>query len=237
MNRICTSLTLTLGVLLAGCGDKPSGTTPPAAPGEKEAAIKQAVTTAVAEAAPEVKKQAAEVFSNLGQQLTASTQGGGDALLKTISSDLQTRVQTLGSSLASNSTIQQQLNTGVQALLGNKDIDAVKAIGQVTAAKLTPEQTVLAKDVYNATAAFVTQRNFSSLQGMNSDVAQLSNSVLKGNYTEAMTPLKKIYGSASLTSDQKSLLGATFDQVMPAGWRDAAATLQKGADTLKKIGF
>jgi hypothetical protein len=95
----------------------------------------------------------------------------------------------------------------------------------------------LAKDVYNAAAAFVTERNFSSVPGMNTQVSQLVNAVWQGNYTQALQPLQKLYGQASLTPAQKDLLGATFDQYMPAGWKSAADAVKQGADALKKFGL
>lgn len=227
--------------LFAGCGQKSSDTTPststPAEPGSTGQQIQQAVTKAATEAAPEVKKQAQEAFANLGQQIIESTKGGStDALLKNISTDLQGRVSELATSLADNAAVKEQLNTAVQALLGNKDIDAIAGLNALTSAKLTPEQTTMVKDVYNAGAALVTQRNFSSIEGMNTDVAQLANSVWKGNYTEALTPLQKLYNQSTLTAPQKELLNATFDKYLPAGWKNAAGSVKKGLDTLNQLG-
>jgi hypothetical protein len=244
MKRISFALPLVVTVaLLTGCGEKPAETpaAPPAASEKKSATateLQKTATQIATEAATEVKKQAQEVFANLSQQLADATKGAStDALLKSIGSDLETRVGKLATSLASNDAVKSQLNTGVQALLGGKDIDAVGALSKLTTAKLTPEQTTLAKDVYNAAAAFVTQKNFSSVAGMNSDVGQLANAVLQGNYTQALQPLQKLYNQATLTPAQKDLLGATFDQYMPAGWKDAAKTVQEGVNTLKKLGL
>jgi len=236
MKIISSLLTVITMAFLAGCGQSTSD-----APAEKSVArqeIEQATATVAAEAAPEVKTQAKEAFANLSQELVKATQGGSsDELLKNISSDLETRVKTLAGSLAGNETVQQQLNTSVQALLGNEDVDAIESLNKITAAKLTPEQTTLAKDVYNTAAALVTQRNFSSVEGMNSEVGQLVNAVWKGNYSQALPPLQKLYSQATLTPAQKNLLGATYDQYMPDGWKEAAGTLQQGVDAVKKIGF
>ncbi len=155
--------------------------------------------------------------------------------MKKISTDLETRVTQLGETLAGNKTVMNQLNGALQSLLNNEDIDAVEAFSSVAAAKLTPEQTSLAKEVYNAGAAYVTERNFSSLEGMNSDVAKLSTAVLDGNYTEAMQPLQKIWTKSSLTTEQKDLLGSVFDQYLP-GWQDKAGVVGQGLDALKKFG-
>jgi hypothetical protein len=236
MKTISCLVTVISAALLAGCGQKSSD-----APGETGAATKEiqkAATTVAKEAAPAVKTQAKEAFANLGQQLVQATKGGSaDALVKNISTDLETRVTKLAQSLTTNQVVQQQLNTSVQALLGNKDIDAISTLNQLTAAQLTPEQTTLAKEVYNATAALVTQRNFSAIEGMNSDVAQLATAVWKGDYKQAVTPLQKLYGQSTLTSAQKNLLSTTFDAYMPARWKEAAGTIQQGVDSLKKLGL
>jgi len=226
--------------LMVGCSDKPaesstSATPPPAKPAATEE-VKQAVTKATEEVVAEVQKQAKAAYADLSQQLLTSTKGASDDLLKSISTDLGARVQKLSESLKTNEGLTQQLGTAVNALLGNKDGEAVGGLSSLTAAKLTPEQTTLAKEVYNAAAALVTQRNFSSLEGMNSDVSKLATSVWKGNYTEALPPLQKLYSQTSLTPAQKDLLGKMYDSYMPAGWKDSAAKLQQGLDTLKKFG-
>ena len=261
-NKMTFSLVALGGWLIVGCGDSSnktpapasSGSTPPptAAEDVKKAATEVAKEVSaeakkhVTEAAAEVKKQAADTvaavqkeatsaYQNFSSQLTSSLQSSSDSLLKNISTDLGTRVLKLGESLQSNETVKTQLNTAMEALLGKKDSEAVGSFGKLTDSKLTPEQTTLAKDVYNAAAALVTQRNFSSLEGMNSEVTSLVNSVWKGNYSEALPPLQKIWTKASLTESQKNLLGTTFDKYAP-GWRDSAAKLQQGTDLLKKFG-
>ena len=259
-NKMTFSLVALSGVLIAGCGDSakpttpaPSGSTPPPAATEdiKKAATEVAkeVTTEakkqVTEAATEVKKQATETvaavqkqataaYQNFSSQITSSLQSSSDSLLKNISTDLGARVAKLGDSLQANETVKAQLNSAMESLLGKKDSEAVGTFGKLTESKLTPEQTTLAKEVYNAAAALVTQRNFSSLDGMNTEVGSLVNSVWKGNYTEALPPLQKIWTKATLTESQKNLLGTTFDKVAP-GWRESAAKLQQGTDLLKKF--
>lgn len=248
-NKMTFSLVALSGVLIAGCGDSsklttpaPSGSTPPPAATED---IKKAATEVAKEASAEVKKQTTETvaevqkqataaYQNLSSQLTSSLQSSSDSLLKNISTDLGARVAKLGDSLQANETVKTQLNSAMESLLGKKDSEAVGTFGKLTESKLTPEQTTLAKEVYNAAAALVTQRNFSSLDGMNTEVGSLVNSVWKGNYTEALPPLQKIWTKATLTESQKNLLGTTFDKYAP-GWRDSAAKLQQGTDLLKKF--
>lgn len=195
-------------------------------------------TVAAQQAAPELKTQAAEAFANLGQQLVASTlDGNSDSVLKSIGADLETRVGKLAQSLAGNEAVKDQLSTSVKALLGNQDVDAVAALNTLAAARLTPEQTALAKDVYQASAAFVTQRNFASIPGASSEVGQLVNAVWKGDYTQALVPLQKVYGKASLTPAQKNLLATTFDPYLPKGWKETAGALQQGVEQFKKLKF
>ncbi|HKX60602.1 MAG TPA: hypothetical protein VJS65_02140 [Verrucomicrobiae bacterium] len=232
--------------LMTGCGDSPKTETP-AKPEEAAAAasaadelkkaaaeVTKSVTADVREQSKEVQKEATAAYEAAGSQIAASVQSSTDSLLKNIGSDLGNRVTKLGQSLAGNEPAKEQLTSATQSLLGNKDAEAVSGFGKVTESKLTPEQSALAKDTYNAAAALVTQRNFSSLEGMNSDVTRLVNSVWKGNYTEAMPPLQKIWTQAKLTDSQKNLLGTTFDRYSP-GWRDNAAKLQQGVDALKGI--
>jgi len=189
-------------------------------------------------AAPELKVQAAEAFAHLGQQLVAATRDGNtDAVLNNIGSDLETRVGKLALSLAGNDAVQSQLTTGVKALLANQDVDAMSALNTLAAARLTPEQTALAKEVYQTGAAFVTQRNFAAIPGAGSEVSQLVNAVWKGDYTQALVPLQKIYGKASLTSGQKTLLATTFDPYLPKGWKETAGAVQQGVEQLKKFKF
>ena len=193
---------------------------------------------AAKEVAPELKTQAAEAFAHLGQQLVAATRNGeSDALLKSIGADLETRVGRLAQSLADNEAVTTQLKSGVKALIENRDVDAVAALNQLVAARLTPEQASLAKEVYQATAAFATQRNFASLQGSGTEVGQLVNAVWKGDYAQALGPLQKVYGKATLTSAQKQLLATTFDPYLPKGWKEAAGALQQGVEQFKKLKF
>jgi len=250
-SKMTVSLAVLSGVLIAGCGDSskeattpaPASPTPPPTTAADE--IKKTATDVAKEVSAEAKKQATEAaaqvqkqataaYQNLSSQLTSGLQSSSDSLLKNISTDLGTRVAKLGDSLQSNEVVKTQLNSAMESLLGKKDSEAVGTFGKLTDSKLTPEQTTLAKDVYNAAAALVTQRNFSGLEGMNSEVSGLVNSVWKGNYTEALPPLQKIWTKATLTDSQKNLLGTTFDKYAP-GWRDNAAKLQQGTDLLKKF--
>jgi len=231
-----------LSFALAACSESPAEPVTPAAGTPSPA------PTTAAPAAPatgdkpasllaDAQQMATDALSGLGQKLLASTPGGNaDELLKKISTDLGEQVAALGGTLASDAPLTEKLQTAVEALLENKDIAAIESLDKLTAAKLTPEQTQLAKQVYDAGAAFVTQRNFAAIEGLHSDVAQLANAVWKGQYTEALPPLQKLYSQSTLTPQQKDLLGATFDRFMPAGWKESAGKLQQGLDALKGFG-
>jgi hypothetical protein len=241
------------GWLLTGCGGDSSKTEAPAKSEPSSAAASSAadelkkaaadVTKSVSadakaqagEAAANAQKEGAAAYQAASSQITSSFQSSSDSVLKNIGTDLGARVAKLGESLKTDESTKAQLTAATQSLLGNKDSEAISGFGKVTeSSKLTPEQSALAKEVYNAAAAVVTQRNFSSVDGMNSEVTKLVNSVWKGNYTEALPPLQKIYTQAKLTDSQKSLLGTTFDRYAP-GWRDSAAKLQQGVDALKGL--
>jgi hypothetical protein len=248
----CVVLPLLSIALLAGCGDKPAETSSSSAPAAAEKSATEGMNAAESSSgegiASEMKAQTAEVvakvqeeakaaYANLSQQLMESTEGKTDEVLKNIGGDLETRVQKFNESIEGDQSLTDKLSGAVKSLLGSNDGEAVSEFGELSSAKLTPEQTTLAKEVYNAAAALVTQRNFSSLEGMESDVGQLANAVLDGNYSQALPPLQKIYSQATLTPDQKNLLGKMYDNYMPADWKDSAAELQQGFDALKtKVG-
>ncbi|MBI1177537.1 hypothetical protein GC207_08875 [bacterium] len=252
MKRISLSATAVLAcTLLIGCKEKTpeapqtpeTSSSEPAKPSATEQ-VKDAVTKVTDQAVTEVKKQATEAaqqiqsqvksaYNDLSQQLTASNQGTSNDLTKNITTDLQDKVQKLSESAKDDPSLTEKLSAGIKSLLGNKDGEAVSSLGGMSSAKLTPEQSTLAKEVYNAAAALVTERNFSSIEGMDTDVSKLATAVWKGNYSDALPPLQKLYSQATLTPDQKDLLGKMYDSYMPAGWKDSAAKLQQGLDTLK----
>jgi nucleoid DNA-binding protein len=248
-NNMTFCLIAASGWLLAGCGDSSTKPTPPATSGaaptvgsgaaEVATETKKQVTEAVAEVKKQatetvavVQKQATEAYQNFSSQIASSLQSNSDSTLKNIGADLSARVSKFGDSIKTNDTVKAQLSSAMESLLGKNDAEAVTGLGKITDLKLSPEQSTLAKEVYNAGAALVTRRNFSSLEGMNSEVTSVVNSVWKGNYSQALPPLQKIWTQAKLTDSQKNLLGTTFDKYSP-GWRDNAATVQKGLDTLK----
>jgi hypothetical protein len=175
-------------------------------------------------------------FSNLGEQLSASMEPGDDEMLSGLAEELGTHVAKLGESLKTNPELTSQLNSAVQSLLKNNDVDAVGALNGLSEASLTPSQKSLLKGTYDTAAAYVTDRNFSSLEGFEGEVDQIVSALRGGDYKTAIQPLQKIWGQAELSTKQKELLSGVFDKYAP-GWRGAADSLNKGLDAVKGLGL
>lgn len=175
-------------------------------------------------------------FSDLGEKLSAEAKTSNDDVLAGLADELGTHVAQLGEALKSNPELTSQLTNAVQSLLKNQDIDAVGALNGLTEANLTPGQKSLLKSTYDTAAAFVTERNFSSLEGFEGEVGQIVSALRGGDYKSALQPLQKIWGQAQLSAQQKDLLSGVFDKYAP-GWRGAADSLNKGLDAVKGLGL
>ena len=87
---------------------------------------------------PNPKRQPARRHPQRYRDALAGVQAGIDFAVFDLADRLErdpSRVGKLTQSLAANETVKQQLNTSVQALLGNKDADAVAALNKLAAAK------------------------------------------------------------------------------------------------------
>jgi hypothetical protein len=124
----------------------------------------------------------------------------------------------------------------LQSLTAGKDSTALGQVFQVAqaATNLTPQQQQLAKDVGNLASAYVVQKNFSSLDGAQGDVASLVNALRQGNLTAAVPPLQKVAQNAGLTPSQKELVSSLADQYAP-GLKKAAGSLQQGLKSLPSL--
>lgn len=179
--------------------------------------------------------QNASPLPNLLSQLKSSATSSGDATLTSLAGELGSKVKALNKSLASNPETQNQLGTALQSLLGNKGAESMAAFQKLSAAKLTPEQTKLAKDVGQVGSAYLVQKNFASLEGSQTDVAQAVNSLRKGKYTEAMPAIQKVSQNAKLTTEQKDLLTSVANHFAPgAGKAGEALKGIKGLPSLAK---
>ena len=157
---------------------------------------------------------AADTTALLGE-LNSTAKTTGDSTLSSLAGDLGTKVQSLTKSLGGNADANAQLQSAVQSLLGNKGVESLDALQKLGQAKLTPEQTKLAKEVKNIGGAYIVQKNFSSLDGSQTEVAQVVNSLRKGDTANALPPLKKISENAKLTQPQKDLLTSVANRYAP----------------------
>ena len=250
MNNSVQSLLLLTATacILCGCGESKTAApesnpvTPPAKPVVETAPATKAVAETAAPAQPPVVTPAPATpvkaaVTDLSSQFAAAAAAQTDKLLGTIGGDLAGKVKSLSQSLGVNDALKSQLDGALQSLTDGKDSTALGQVFQVAqaATNLTPEQQKLAKEVGNLTSAFVVQKNFSSLDGAQGDVASVVNALRQGNITAAVPPLQKVAQNAGLTPTQKDLVSSLADQYAP-GLKKAAGTLQQGLKSLPSLG-
>jgi hypothetical protein len=177
----------------------------------------------------------AQSLTDLLSQLTSSATSTGDATLKSLGSDLSTKATALNTSLKDNPTAQTQLQSGVQSLLEGNGAGSLGTFSKLAAAKLTPEQTKLAKEVGNLGSAYVVQKNFSALEGAQGDVATIVKSLRKGDATSAVPALGRVAQNAKLTSAQKDLVGSLADKYAP-GAKKFGSALEGGLKSIPGFG-
>lgn len=221
--------------LLTGCGkservapsvDDSSASSTAAQPG-----VAPASAPAVKVAAEAVRTVAADLASQFMQKAGAEK----DALLGSIAGDLVGKVKSLGAAAGANEAVKAQLDSTLQSLLGGMDAAALgTAFKVVEAAKLTPEQIGLAKEVGNLASAFVVQRNFAALDGAQGDVATIVNSLRKGEVMAAVPAIQKVAQNTHLTVAQKDLMGSLVNQYAP-GLKKAADSVQQGLQGIKSL--
>ena len=233
-------LAVTVGSL-CGCGESktaPPESSPVTPPAQSAVETKTPVKAVVETAAPAtattapVQTAAADLSTQFAQVAAAQT----DKLLGSIGGDLAGKVKSLSQSLGVNDALKSQLDGALQSLTDGKDSSALGQVYQVAqaATNLTPEQQQLAKEVGNLASAFVVQRNFSSLDGAQGDVAGVVNALRQGEITAAIPPLQKVAQNAGLTPSQKELVSSLADQYAP-GLKKSASTLQQGFKSLPSL--
>ena len=175
-------------------------------------------------------------ITDISAQFAQAAAAQSDKLLGSIGGDLAAKVKSLSQSLGVNDTLKSQLDSALQSLTDGKDSSALGQVFQVAqaATNLTPQQQQLAKEVGNLTSAFVVQKNFSSLDGAQGDVAGVVNALRQGNLTAAIVPLQNVSQNAGLTAAQKQLVTTLADQYAP-GLKKAASTLQQGLKSLPSL--
>ena len=169
----------------------------------------------VAASGERVSAQSTSSLTDLLGQLKSAAASGSDSTLKSLGGELGSKVQALNKLLAAKPDTQSQLTGALQSVLGNQGGDSLAAFQKLSQAKLTPEQTKLAKDVGNLGSAYLVQKNLASLEGSQSEVGQIVGSLRKGNITEAMPAIQKVSQNAKLTQPQKDLMTSLADRYAP----------------------
>jgi hypothetical protein len=173
----------------------------------------------------------AQTTDALGAKLVDQAKASGDSHLGGLASELTDKIKSFGTSLGENSVVKGKLDEMLKSLTGGQDSAALgSAFKLATAAKFTPQQTDLAKQVGNVASAFVVQKNFASLEGGQGDVATVVSSLREGKLTPAIPALKNIAGNNHLTDGQKQLVSVLTDKYAP-GLKKAAGAL----DSIKKL--
>src|SRR5262245_15827902 len=152
-----------------------------------------------------------EAIDSLKKEAQVST----DPETKSLASDLATKASALTKSLKDNPDAQRHVESALNAVAGNKGPAAVSGLQTLTALKLTPEQTNLSKEVYHVGSAYIVKRNFATLEGSQSEVSQVVNSLREGSPAKALPALKKIGENAKLTQPQKDLVASLTKNLTP----------------------
>ena len=203
--------------------------TPPADGGN---ATQRAAATSIS--TPDAAK-AASAASDSVSQFAQSAAAQSDKVASSIGSDLVAKAKSLAQSAADNSTLKSGVSSALSSLSSGNDSAALTTLfSQAKEASLTPQQTQLVKDVGNLASAYVAQRNFSSLDGAQGDVATLVNSLRKGEVPAALPALQSLAQNASLTPKQKDLLSTLADNYAP-GLKKTADSLKQGLQGLQGI--
>ena len=167
----------------------------------------------------------------LATNLLNAAQSSADTQLGSIASELVDKLQAFEAAGGTNSALTAQMDAMLKSLTGGEDSAGLtSAFKLATAAKLTPEQVGLAKQVGNLASAYAVQKNFATLDGAQSDVATIVSSFRSGQVATAIPALQNVAKNASLTDPQKQLLTTVANKYAP-GLNKAAGAL----DSLKKL--
>jgi len=178
-----------------------------------------------------VKNAAVEPVSQFATTAASQT----DKVAASIGGELAAKAKSLTQSSGANPELKTQVASALQSLSAGKDASALTALfQQAKQANLTSQQTQLVKEVGNLASAYVVQRNFSSLDGAQGDVATIVNSLRKGSVVPAVPALQSLAQNASLTGQQKDLLGTLADQYAP-GLKKTSDSLKQGLQSLQGL--
>jgi hypothetical protein len=226
---ISTVIVAAIGSLVCGC-NKPESAAPANGTGTE-------ATTA--DGAPPIPSPAAVVdaakaaATELTTKFVEQAKTAADSQLAPIASELTAKMQALTAAVGTNAAVKSSLESTLQSLMSGMDAKALGSAFQLAeAAKFTPEQLTLAKEVGNLASAYVVQKDFAALEGAQSDVANIVKSLRSGQITAAIPALKNVATNTHLTDSQKQLITTIADKYAP-GWKNAAGAV----DAIKKIGF
>ena len=122
-----------------------------------------------------------------------AAQSSSDTQLSGLAGELVGKLQALEAAGGTNSAITSTVDSMLKSLTGGEDSAGLtSALKLATAAKLTPEQVGLAKQVGNLASAYVVQKNFATLDGSQSDVATIVSSLRSGQVTPAIPALQNV---------------------------------------------
>jgi len=173
----------------------------------------------------------AQTTTNAAALFLDQAKSASDSQLGAIATELNGKVQSLETATGTNSAVKSKLDSTLAALTGGQDSTALtSAFKLAQSAKFTPEQIGLAKQVGNLASAYVVQKNFSTLDGAQGDVATIVTSLRSGKIKDAVPSLKNVTTSAKLTDNQKQLITTITDKYVP-GFSKASGAV----DSLKKL--
>jgi hypothetical protein len=171
--------------------------------------------------------------SNILSQIQTTTSTNSDSKLKSLGDEFQAKIQALSASCGTNSASTNRIQGLLKGISSTNSAESFVSLQKLGDAKLTPEQTKVAKDVKDAGSAYLVQKNFGSIQGSSSnDVATIVTSLHDGHALAALPAIKNVSQNSKLTTDQKSLLGAVADKYAPG-----LGKAQEGLKTLKGFGL
>ena len=185
--------------------------------------------------APDQSAASAATSAEPVAQFATTAAAQTDTVAASIGSELAAKAKSLTQSAGGNTELKTKLAGAMQSLSAGKDASALGTLfQQAKQSTLTPQQTQLVKDVGNLASAYVVQRNFSSLDGAQGDVATVVNSLRKGSVVPAVPALQSLAQNASLTAQQKDLLGTLADQYAP-GLMKGTSSLRHGLQGLQGL--
>lgn len=215
---------------------KPAEATPAA---EQVAPVSSNSTATAAAATDSVQTaagSAAQTATDATSQFLSLVEGKSDKVLASISQDLAPKLKSLASSLVGQPAGKSQVDATLKSLVSGDSAGTIEAVTALAQAKLTPEQTDLAKQVRDLAAAYVVQKDFSALEGVQGEVATVVGALRKGEVSTALPALSNIAAKAKLTPAQKDLVSSIAAKYAPAGLKEAGDALQQGLKSIPGLG-